>query len=316
MSFLSTALPDGFEAGVTLVPGLVAGPDGTLVPGPVPVRGYGDRGWTGFEQGIGALIKKSEHAIDIGPFSAEEAARWGRCPPYASKRFADKTVKELQAQASYDRISGQGMLGSLVGGSRGPPLVPAAFDAEVLAQRTFTNGADHAVVASLYKATAEALLASTPTLEFTQLEWRAADFAQLGAALRLTRALETLSLDGMPLDDEGARALVPALPRTLKTPLNLSRGSFTVLPELPPLPLLQALDLSWCYSLAALLGLPELPSLQTLDLSSCSSLAALPELSALPSLRKLDLSCCSSLTAEAKEAARRQLPSGADLYTS
>ena len=59
VSFLSTALPDGFEAGVTLVPGLVAGPDGTLVPGPVPVRGYGDRGWTGFEQCIGAIIKKS-----------------------------------------------------------------------------------------------------------------------------------------------------------------------------------------------------------------------------------------------------------------
>ena len=85
------------------------------------------------------------------------------------------------------------------------------------------HGAAHAVVASLYKATAEALLASTPTLEFTKLEWTAADFAQLGAALRLTRARETLSLHWMPLDDEGARALVPALPRTLKT-LKLTLG--------------------------------------------------------------------------------------------
>ena len=270
MSFLSTALPDGFEAGVTLVPGLVAGPDGTLVPGPVPVRGYGDRGWTGFEQGIGALIRKSEHAIDIGRFSAEEAAKamlGKRCPPYASKRFADKTVWELQAQASYSQF-GQGMLGSLVGGSRGPPLVPAAFDAEVLAQRTFTNGADHAVVASLYKATAEALLASTPTLEFTKLKWTAADFARLGAALRLTRALETLSLDTMPLDDEGARALVPALPRTLKT-LKLTGCPFTALPALPALPSLQTLDLNHCTSLTALPELSALSSLQTLDLWGC-----------------------------------------------
>ena len=292
VSFLCTALPDGFEAGRTLVPGPT---------GPVAVRGYEERGWTGYEQSVGHLIKKSEHCLDVGRFSADEAAKQGGewsyalgrpkgCPPYASKRFADKTVAELRAQASY-KSHDPGVLASLVGGSRGPPLVPATFDAEVLASRRFTNGADHTIVASLYKQTAEALLASTPTLEFTKLAWSPAQFAHLAAALRLTRALETLVLSEMPLDDEGARALVPALPRTLRTPLNLT-GSFTVLPELPPLPLLQGLDLSLC-----------------------RSLAALPELSALTSLQRLNLEHCSSLAAEAKEAARRQLPSGANVQT-
>lgn len=282
VSFLSTALPEGFERGVNLVPGL---------NGDEPVRGYQDRGWTGFEQSLGHLIKKSEHCLDIGRFRADEAAK------IATKRFSDKTVAELRKQASYHPAN-PGVLSSLIVGSRGPPLVPAAFDAEILATRRFTNGADSQVVASMYEKTAEALLASTPTLEFTRLaHWEAAQFGQLGAALLLTRALETLVLHGMPLNNEGARALVSALPRTLRTLKLTLCQRFTELPALPALPSLRELDLTSCKSLAALPDLSGLVSLQQLDLYRCLSLAALPDLKGLSSLQRLVLSDCYSLAA-------------------
>jgi hypothetical protein len=275
VSFLSTALPEGFERGVTLVPGL---------NGDEPVRGYQDRGWTGFEQSLGHLIKKSEHCLDIGAFPAV------RAESITSKRFTDKTVAELRKQASYHPAN-PGLLSALIVGSRGPPLVPATFDAEVLATRRFTNGADSQVVASMYEKTAKALLASTPTLEFTRLvHWETEQFAQLGAALRLTRTLETLVLHGMLLENEGVRALVPALPRTLRTLKLTSCLRFTALPTLPALPSLGELELTSCKSLTTLPSLKGLSSLQRLDLYGCISLARLPSLKGLFSLQRLNLS--------------------------
>lgn len=285
VSFLSTVLPDGIVPGKTIVPGLEH-----LSP-PATMRGYEDRGWCGFEQQEGFLVKKSEHCLDIGRFSTEEAAATGftqktrlPCPPYASKRFVDKTAEELMHQSSYCFSMLQGMLSKLVVGSRGPPLVPAAFNAEVLDKRIFTNGADKIPVAALYKKTAVALLASTPSLEFSALDhWTAADFAQLGAALRMTRALENLELHNMPIDDEGARVLVPTLPRTLKS-LKISMCKrITTLPELPPLPSLERLDMQ------------------------LSSIVMLPDLSGLTSLKMLPL-CKFHFSTEVAEAARRQLP--------
>ena len=241
------------------------------------------------------------------------------CPPFSIKHFVDKTAEELMAQVSYRFTRNQGVLGALVGGTRGPPLVPDAFYEQVLLHRRFTNGADQSVVQELYRRTAEALLGSTPTLEFRSLEWGAVEFTQLCSALQRTNALKKLVLSQMTmLDDEVAREIVRVAPHTLKelelsgctllnVPPKLVRvlslqtltldgcSLLTVLPELFSLSSLKTLSLTACISLKVLPALKTLSSLETLRLSYCTSLSTLPDLSELQLLQSLLLDGCSQL---------------------
>ena len=69
-------------------------------------------------------------------------------------------MKELRRRAVLYHSGNRGLLGSLVGSNRDPPLSPDAF-ATVLSKKEFTNGADSATVINLYGDTATALLGST-----------------------------------------------------------------------------------------------------------------------------------------------------------
>ena len=91
----------------------------------------------------------------------------------------------------------------------------------------------------------------------------------------------------------------------------LACRKLTALPDLSSLSSLREVSVRGCSQLAALPDLSALSSLQTLDLDSCETLTTLPDLSALSSLQEINLQWCSSLTAEAKAAAKRQLPAGA-----
>ncbi len=205
--------------------------------------------------------------------------------------FAKKSVKELAAQGSYGDSDSRGLLGSLVGSNRAPPLTPDAF-AAVLSKKEFTNGADSATVINLYRDTATALLGSTRELRYEKLEWKEAQFERLGEALCYCGALETLEVKEMKgLSDTAAAAVVAGLASctSLRTLYLHGCYSLTALPELPALTSLQTLDLSNCSSLTALLGLSALTSLQALNLWGCSSLTALPDLSALTDLKEVSL---------------------------
>ena len=112
--------------------------------------------------------------------------------------FAKKSVRELAAQGSYRWSEDRGLLGSLVGSNRAPPLTPDAF-ATVLSKKEFTNGADSATVINLYRDTATALLGSTKELRYDKLKWSEAQFERLGEALCYCGALETLEVRYMEL---------------------------------------------------------------------------------------------------------------------
>ena len=148
-----------------------------------------DRGWTNFERAEGQLIKPDSFCVDIGlfPYDRAREAGLGVVP------FAKKSVKELAAQGSYYDSYLRGLLGSLVGSNRAPPLTPEAF-ATVLSKKEFTNGADSATVINLYRDTATALLGSTRELRYDKLEWKEAQFERLGEALCYCGALETLEV--------------------------------------------------------------------------------------------------------------------------
>ena len=189
-------------------------PDGVVLP-----RGYDDRGECVFERALGQLLKPETLSIDIGLFSVDEACkefknRFGHvlATPLriGGARFAERTVAELAKQGSYRDSYLRGMLGELVSAGRRAPLAPEAF-AEVLRQKTFTSGADAEVVVELYAKTARALLGSVRELRYDELKWAAADYAQLGEALRYCGALEELTLVLMDLDDADAVAMLEGL---------------------------------------------------------------------------------------------------------
>jgi len=205
--------------------------------------------------------------------------------------FAKRSVKELAAQGSYRTSYGRGLLGSLVGSGRDPPLTPDAF-AGVMSTKNFTNGADSGTVIDLYRRTATDLLGSTRELRYKELKWSQADFERLGEALRYCGALETLEVWNMEgLSDKAAAAVVAGLAScaSLQTLDLRSCSSLTALPDLSALTSLKTLDLGGCRSLTALPDLSALVSLQTLELRECDSLAALPDLSSLAGLKVKDL---------------------------
>ena len=99
-----------------------------------------DRGWTNFERAEGQLIKPDSFCVDIGLFTVEKACeaaagkRWRESDEEWNKRlaslrigevpFAKKSVKELAMQGSYRFPTARGLLGSLAGSGRAPPLSP------------------------------------------------------------------------------------------------------------------------------------------------------------------------------------------------
>ena len=271
-----------------------------LVTGCVCVLCIGGR-WTSFERAEGCLIKPDTACIDIGRFTVDAAYEAvmvrERRVRIGEKPLADKTVEEIRGQASYFTSNLRGTLGTLISGTRGPPLTPEAFEALLATKCTFTNGADSTVVADLYRTTATALLGSTTELKYSKLEWSAADYKHLAGALRYCGRLEELKLTYMEVGDEEMAALVEAAPLMLKK-LGLSAcHSLTALPAMPALPALETLELNWCRSLTALADLSKLTALKELELRMCSSLTALPDLSKLTALEKLTINECSSLTA-------------------
>jgi hypothetical protein len=254
-------------------------PSGVDVP-----RGYDDRGWTNFERAEAQLIKPDTLCIDIGLFTVDKACEayegdFTKVTPLriGGARFAERTVAQLARQGSYlDSTSdARGLLGTLTRHGRSPPLAPGAF-AALLGTKAFTNGADAATVVELYSETATALLGSAREIEYTQLEWTAADFARLGEALPYCGALEKLRLIRVGIDDAGAAA---------------------VLAGLASLPSVKTLDLITCKAVTAIPGVAAVVSLERLFLGGCASLTALPDLSALASLKKLHLQGCTSLRA-------------------
>jgi hypothetical protein len=254
-SLLSTRLPEGVDV----------------------LRGYEDRGWCCFERALGQLIKAHTICIDIGRFSVDEACkeyRKGGGPTYGASlriggaRFAERTVAELAKQGSYESSYDRGMLGELVGAGRRAPLTPAAF-AEVLRQKTFTSGADAEVVVELYAKTARALLGSVRELEYRELKWTAADYAQLGEALRYCGVLEKLVLWTMDPDDADAAAILEglALPKLARLYLYHCK-KITALPDVSGCAALKMINLEWCFALRAMPDLSSLEGLKVYNLRS------------------------------------------------
>lgn len=163
------------------------------------------------------------------------------------------------------------------------------------------------------------MLGIATEFRYSELEWGAADFANLGRTLPYCVLLAALSLSDMDMGDTAAATMLAGPLPTSLTALSLvqisSLASLRVvcpslkeltlircfalreLSELSALTSLEILRLLNCPLLCELPDLPALASLHTLELAHCFSLTALPDLSSLPSLREIDLRGCSSLVA-------------------
>lgn len=284
-------------------------------------RQYAVRGWPTFERSESELVKPSGHALDLGGFSLERVAEACECKPFGVLgEWADgpgylKSCYKLAKQASYVSPGTPGALGALVGGTRRPPVHPDAFDRR-MGTLQFTNGADRETVKALYRKTAATILASTPQLDYSRLNWQADDWAMLGDVLPLCSSLETIRMgrmQGAPSPFPGAFPprvvtidlscrMIESLPSLRAcaglVTLDLSGcDSLLVLPELAGCAALEALELARCRSLPALPSLGTNAALRSLGLAACTSLERVPPLSACAALRSLDLNGCSALLA-------------------
>lgn len=131
---------------------------------------YSGRGWPSFERRSSQLIKRIKSFGSSG---------WTMCVDSA--------------------MVGEGKGGD-VGGSRQVPYSPVHF-AELLETKTFTNGADKAIVSKLYARVASAVLASTKELNWDYIPCAAGEGVRLGATLALCHHVERLSMKVMGLTD-------------------------------------------------------------------------------------------------------------------
>ena len=114
-------------------------------------------------------------------------------------------------------------------------MAPEKFWA-ILDQKTFTNGADCAMVKEKYAKTFEEVLGSAEVLDFKSLNWGAKEFEVVAEALPACHALKELQLD-FNNPGKGGKGSAPSstfpvllIPRcspnwVLKFPTTLSRGS-------------------------------------------------------------------------------------------
>ena len=141
---------------------------------------------------------------------------------------------------------------------RSPPLSSTRF-AHELQHKRFTNGADAAVVAELYRRCLHDGLGGATQLVYPRMGWRDADIAELGAML--------------------VEVVCPRL-----TLLKLSVSPFTTLAPIGSAwaagatPHLRTLVLAACTGLTSVpASIGELAHLETLVLSDCHVLTALPK---------------------------------------
>lgn len=104
---------------------------------------------------------------------------------------------------------------------RRAPLTPEKMGA-LLTQKTFTNGADRAVVRRLYTATARAVIGGATTLNFSGLGLDNEQLQVLCEWLPQCSSLKELRLSGNRFTDEGVGALVEAVNKEGVLP-NLQR---------------------------------------------------------------------------------------------
>jgi hypothetical protein len=152
----------------------------TLPAAYASVKPYDARGWPSFERSSSQLIKRTK---SFG------ASGWTMCVDTA------KVV---------DGSSGD------AGASRQVPFSPVHF-AELLESKTFTNGADREIVATLYARVASAVLASTKELVWDNVEVTRGDGVKLTATLELCTHVERLSMRVMGLTDSELVALCGVL---------------------------------------------------------------------------------------------------------
>eukprot|EP00962_Isochrysis_galbana_P029600 scaffold9486_cov90-Isochrysis_galbana.AAC.2 len=149
------------------------------------VAQYADRGWCFCEASWAAMVKDSHMVLDLGKDSGEGAVNW-----YDLK---DKCRQGRRA-----------------------PVLPSALEKE-LEHKHFTNGKDdRPAVAELYAAGFKARFGAAEVLWYAGLGWGNDEAKAVAAVLAAGAApkLRMLDLSCNSIGDEGARALVGALPRT------------------------------------------------------------------------------------------------------
>lgn len=182
---------------------------------------YDQRGWPTFERAEGEMGKPSHHVLDIstirtlkvpvgaGKFNSNAQPYPPQVHPakFGSKPTSQKTVTELEKQASCRNQLVPGVMGALTSGTRRAPRVPGTFFRE-LETKKFTNGADVEPVKRLYEKTARSALGSAENLSYKGLKgWKTEDYVHLGEAFKLCKQVKKLTIWDCMLGDKEAEAL-------------------------------------------------------------------------------------------------------------
>lgn len=139
---------------------------------------YDERGWPTFERAVSSMLTPCYALVDLETF-AQDGGR--------------KNQQKNQP-------------------ARNPPFIATLF-AELLNDKTFTNGSDREMVAEIYTKTFQELMSGVQRLMYDNLSWGMRQVSQLAEALPHCQRLRELRLHGNAIDADAVAPLASALPK-------------------------------------------------------------------------------------------------------
>lgn len=222
------------------------------------------RGWPFYEESLARLFKAAPRHTKYQIHAVGNTSIWVSLTAAERSAMAKKAAKVWEKVVYVSTDHNEAPIPYV----RGAPTAPSHFASGVRA-KTFTNGADAALVISLYEECVRSGFDSIPSMQYPWAMWADAELAAFGDLL----------------------AEVPARSATL---LKMTQCQMTHLDPLDAaihagaLPNLRSMVLSGCQRLKRLpSSLASLTHLEEITLSQCRALEELPELP--PTLRTINL---------------------------
>lgn len=161
-------------------------------PGLQSARSYDARGWPHFEQSVSAWIKDRSKRLDLA-------------------RLAQEPIDVTDFYGQVERVCMS---------ARPQPATPARFR-EQISHKTFTNDADHDVVADLYEQTFDEVMRYVRELDFRGLGWQGVETLCEALEHAQSPALRRLLLQGNEVTVPQRVRLLQLLPEQGQLGLDL-----------------------------------------------------------------------------------------------